>query len=79
MSAGPSDRERISALEEHSASEREERRLTREKLHRHAGMIQDGANQLEIFKARLFGLAAGFGFASGLVAVLAMKLLFPHA
>lgn len=75
MSAGPSDRERISALEEHSAGEREERRLTRDKLHRHASMIQSNTNDLEVFKARLAGLATGFGLAGGVIAALVMKLL----
>lgn len=75
MSAGPSDRERISALEEHSRLHEVEIERNREKLHKHAGSIQANSNDLEVFKARLIGWAAGFGFASGLAATLLLKLI----
>lgn len=71
MSAGPSDRERISALE----TKVEEIPALREAKHRHAQMIQANSNDLEVFKARLIGWAAGFGFASGLAATLLLKLI----
>lgn len=76
MSAGPSPVERISALEEHSHSYRDEIKALRDKAHRHASMIQANTNDLEVFKARLFGLAAGFGFSSGIIAALLIRLLF---
>lgn len=83
MSAGPTDRERISALEEQCRTMAREIDMLRDAKHRHGGLIQSLNNwefdkrvpKLEAFQARLVGMAIGFGSAAGVVAALIVKLL----
>lgn len=75
MAGGPSDRERISALEEHVRLHADELQRQRHKTHNHASRIQANANDLAVFKARLVGLAVGFGAAAGVIAALLVRLV----